>query len=151
MHSSRIRTARLLPVSPSMRCFGGGVPAGGVLAQGVYLPGGYLPGGTCPEWGGVYLPGGGGGVPVQVLPHCEQNDWQTGVKHNLRKLRLRAVKIKFWSLFYGNSPIACSFTNQCVQKKDPRLSASNRQLIHNDVQFGSAYCGPSNAISLKIT
>ena len=44
--------------------------------------------------------------------------------------------------------------NQCVQviqEKDPRLSASNRQLIHDDVQFGSAYCGPSDAISLKIT
>ena len=73
MHSSRMRTARLLPVSPSMHCSQGvylvlggrGVPgprgctcpvggtwSGGVyLVQGVYLPGGYK------VWG-VYLPGG---------------------------------------------------------------------------------------------
>ena len=74
MHSSRMRTARLLPVSPSMHCswvvyLPGGctwwecVPAGGVyLSGGVYLPGGvhtqevYLPRVcTCQ---GVYLPGG---------------------------------------------------------------------------------------------
>ena len=46
MHSSRMRIARLLPVSPSMQCsrgvyLPGGVPGwGGVPAQGVYLPGG---------------------------------------------------------------------------------------------------------------
>ena len=35
MHSSRMRTTRLLPVSPSMHCPGGGVPAlVGVSAQG---------------------------------------------------------------------------------------------------------------------
>ena len=67
-----MRTARLLPVSPSMHCSGGmylpgevylprgwwGVPAqevylpgGCTPAQGVYLPGVYLPGGcTCPGW-----------------------------------------------------------------------------------------------------
>ena len=62
MHSSRKRTARLLPVS-QYALLGGGVPAGGctcpggVPARGVYLPGGACPGGcTCP--GGVYLPGG---------------------------------------------------------------------------------------------
>ena len=42
MHSSRMRTARLLPVSPSMHC------SWGCTCQGC----------TCP----------GGGVPVQVLP-----------------------------------------------------------------------------------
>ena len=64
MHSSRMRTARLLPVSPSMLC-----------SQGVYLPRRvYLPeGSTCL---GVYLPGGGctcpggctclGGVPLYL-------------------------------------------------------------------------------------
>ena len=45
MHSSRMRTARLLPVSPSLHCSrGGGVPARGVPAQGVYLLGGTCPG-----------------------------------------------------------------------------------------------------------
>ena len=75
MHSSRMRTARLLPVSPSMHCsrrvpgpgvylVPGGVPGprGGVPdpgVGGVYLPRGDVPaweGCTCP---GEYLPGGG--------------------------------------------------------------------------------------------
>ena len=54
MHSSRMRTARLLLICPSMHC-SGGVPTGGYLIlgvylpEGVYLPGGYLvPGGTLP-------------------------------------------------------------------------------------------------------
>ena len=86
MHSSRMRTACLLPVSPSMHCSQGGyLPRGctcpggctcrgctcpgGVPAQGVYplggctCPGGYLPGGcTCP-----------GGAPVQVLPPMDRH------------------------------------------------------------------------------
>ena len=70
MHSSRMCTARLMPISPSMHCSGGVYLPGGVPVWGVYLPGGvpawgwgvpaqkgYLPGGcTCP---GVYLPEGG--------------------------------------------------------------------------------------------
>ena len=56
MHSSRMRTARLLPVSPSMHCTGECL----------------LPGGVCS--GGMATPGGRGCLP------CEQNDWQTGVK-----------------------------------------------------------------------
>ena len=79
MQSSRIRTARLLPVSLSMHCSRRGVPAQGrgayLLGEvylprgvGVYLLGGYLPRGcTCPggvpAWRGylprgVYLPRG---------------------------------------------------------------------------------------------
>ena len=42
MHSSRMRTARLLAVSPSMHCAGGSAP-GGVCSGG----GGLLPGGVC--------------------------------------------------------------------------------------------------------
>ena len=52
MHSSRMRTACLLPVSPSMHCSQGDVPAGGIPAQGgvparegLYLPR-YSPPGT---------------------------------------------------------------------------------------------------------
>ena len=58
MHSSRMRTARLLPVSPSMHC-SRVVPTGG----GVYLVQGGVPGpGGCTWSGGcVYLVGG---VPV---------------------------------------------------------------------------------------
>ena len=52
MHSSRVRTARLLPISPSMHC-----------SRGVYLPGGV------PAWG-VYLPGGGG-VPARGVLHFD--------------------------------------------------------------------------------
>ena len=86
-NSNRMRTARLLPVSPSMHCSGGrctclgGVPAwgctcpgrytavgGGVPAQGVgcTCQGGCTFRGGC-TWWGVYLPGGvpgGRGVPA---------------------------------------------------------------------------------------
>ena len=86
MHS-RMRTARLMPVSPSMHCSRGectcpgGVPARGCTCQGecvpagggggVYLSGGvYLLGVGVPGQG-VYLPGGctcPGGVPTWGLP-----------------------------------------------------------------------------------
>ena len=60
MHSSRVRTARFLPVSH----WGGGSAPGGVCL-GVLLLGGYLPlvWGVYPsmQWG---------------TPHCEQNDRQ---------------------------------------------------------------------------
>ena len=46
MHSSRVRTARLLPISPSMHC------SRGCTCPGVYLPGGC----TCP------------GVPARRVP-----------------------------------------------------------------------------------
>ena len=75
MHSSRMRTAHLLSVSPSMHC-SGGVPG----PRGVYLVLGDVP---CPRrvpgLRGVYLVLGGctwsrgcnwslGGVPAQALP-----------------------------------------------------------------------------------
>ena len=69
LHSSRMRTARTLTVSPSMLCSGRGVPGQGgctwsgrvYLVWGVYLvPGGYLVwGGVCSE--GCTWPWGGGG------------------------------------------------------------------------------------------
>ena len=72
MHSSRMRTAHLLPVSPSMHCsggctwsvwctwFGGCTWSGGMyLVWGVYLVGGVPgPGGCTLSWG-VYLVQGG--------------------------------------------------------------------------------------------
>ena len=59
MHSSRMRTARLLTVS--QHALLGGVPAGDVPARGlVYLWGVYLLRGC--TWGIMYLPGG---VPAQ--------------------------------------------------------------------------------------
>ena len=45
MHSSRMHTARLLPVSPSMHCGGGSAP--GVSAPGGVILGGSAPGGMC--------------------------------------------------------------------------------------------------------
>ena len=52
MHSSRMRTTRLLPVSPSMHCSGGVYLVPGVCtwSRGVYL----VPGGYQVPWG--YLP-----------------------------------------------------------------------------------------------
>ena len=44
MHSSRMRTARLLPVSPSMHCSRGTWPGGGTWSRrGVPGPGGMYP------------------------------------------------------------------------------------------------------------
>ena len=70
-HSSRMRTARLLPVSPSMRCsWLGGSTCSGM----VYLPGGCACPGGVPARRGVPaqgVPAGGvpaRGVPAQVLP-----------------------------------------------------------------------------------
>ena len=40
LHSSRMCTARLLPVSPSMHCTGGCLPLGGVCSRGVSAHGG---------------------------------------------------------------------------------------------------------------
>ena len=73
LHSSRMRTARALTVSPSMLCWGGcllpgvvsalggsarGVCSGGVCSGGVSAPGIVVsaPGGVCS--GGVSAPGG---------------------------------------------------------------------------------------------
>ena len=55
MHSSRMRTSRLLPVSPSMHC-----SRGMHLILRGYLVLGDVPAGgcTCPGGVGVYLPGG---------------------------------------------------------------------------------------------
>ena len=54
MHSSRMRTARLLPVSPSMHCSGGGYLVWGE----VYLVQGGTWSGGCTWSSGVYLVGG---------------------------------------------------------------------------------------------
>ena len=113
MHSSRTCTTCLLPISPSMHCSRGGVPAwvgypcpGGVPAWGVYLSRGlYLsrgytcPGGVCLP--GVYLPGvylPGGYCPGTPL----WTEWQTSAKIlPCSKLRLWAVKIG-WSEVHWN-------------------------------------------------
>ena len=74
LHSSRMHTARLLPICPSMHC------AGGVCSQGgVSAPGGCLL--QLDVWGcllrGSVYPSIQWGRP---LPPREQNDWQIGVK-----------------------------------------------------------------------
>ena len=63
MHSSRMRTARLLPVSPSMHT------AGGCLLWGVSAPGGVCSRGSRVfAWGGLSAPGGGCLLPGVSAP-----------------------------------------------------------------------------------
>ena len=121
MHSSRMRTAGVLPVSPGMHCsrgctcLGEGFPAQGrwVPARGVYMVWvGDVPGprrlgvylvlgvGGCTwsrgcTWSqrGVPVPGGVPGPRGCTSPSCGQNDRHV-CKHNFRKLRLRAVIIQ---------------------------------------------------------
>ena len=156
MHSSRMCTARLMPVSPSMHCSQMDVPA-----QGVYLPGGnvYLPGGWgVPGWGctglggcicwgwvylargctclggvpaqGEYLPGGYllGDAPAQVLPCCEQNSWHMLLKVlPCPKLRLRAVNIHH-----------AEFTilvNRCIYSFDVTTLCNNTSSPYNCLQI----------------
>ena len=72
LHSSKMRTARALTVSPSMLCRRGVPGPRGVylVPGGVYLVWGGLPGlGGCTWSGGVPSPGG---APGQVLPPCGQ-------------------------------------------------------------------------------
>ena len=71
MHSSGMRTARLLAVSPSMHCSGWGVPGTGgcTWSRGVYL----VPG-TWWTWSRGWCTWSRG-VPAQVPPR-EQNDRQ---------------------------------------------------------------------------
>ena len=81
LHSSRMHTARLLTVSPSMHCAGGSARGGSCM-----VPGGLLHGG---------VPGlGGGGILACTEAHspCGQNCWHTLLKIlPCPKLRLRAV------------------------------------------------------------
>ena len=105
MHSSRMRTARLLPVSPSMHC-GGGCLLWGCLLWGCLLPGGMsaprgclLPGGCLLLWGvcsrgsasgwGVYpsMQWGRHLLPVDRI--LDTRFW----KYYLAPTSLRAVKI----------------------------------------------------------
>ena len=111
MHFSRMRTTRLLPVSPGIHCSRGVpgpgegctwfqgvylVPVGCTWSQGVYLVPGGVPGlGGCTGLGGVCTWSWGvylvlGCVPAQVLPPCGQNHrclW----KYNLAPTSLQAV------------------------------------------------------------
>ena len=68
MHSSRMRTARLLPASPSMHCSRRGV----YLVGGYLVLGGYLVPEGVPGLGGV--PGPGWGVYLPRYSPCGQND-----------------------------------------------------------------------------
>ena len=67
MHSSRMLTTRLLPVSPSMHC-----------AEGICFPGGvYFQGGVCSR--GVFACGGGvcflgGSAPWGCISACTEAD-----------------------------------------------------------------------------
>ena len=87
-----MRTAHLLPVSPTMHCAGGGVCFRGCLLPGVCLPLGgvcFLRG--CLLWGVSTLGGVSQHAMEQTPPWTDRRLW----KHNLCKLRLLAV-INTW-------------------------------------------------------
>ena len=91
MHSSRMLTARLLPVSPSLHCVGvvsaagegllrgrvcsGGVVSalGGVCSWGLSAPGGSAPGGPG-VGGGVCCWSAAGGLFRGCIPACNAAD-----------------------------------------------------------------------------
>ena len=120
-----MRTARLLTISQHALHRGVYLHGGGVPAWGVYLPGGT-------PAGGVYLPGAGG-VPAGGVPargcNCQGMHLPGGVsqhtmgqtplwtdrhlwKHNLRQLRLQAVKMWFMTLSSNYDAIVNDVTDK---------------------------------------
>ena len=101
LHSSRMRTAHSLTVSPSMLCSRGGLVRGGCLVLGGSAPGGGLLLGGClvRGEGGLFLgqPGPGGRWCPRGRPP-QWTEWQTGVKIlPCPKLRLQAeIKNRFF-------------------------------------------------------
>ena len=104
MHSSRMRTARMLPVSPSKHCAGGSAPGGfrpgGVHSRGVSPPGG-LPLG-CLHLGVCLWPRGSAfGPGERGIPACNGPDFPLVNrildtcfwKYYLAPTSLRAVKM----------------------------------------------------------
>ena len=67
MHSSGMRTSRLLAVSPSMHCSGGALLQGGVCSGGVSAPGDVCSGAVSARGDGdlLQLGGGEGGLVSQ--------------------------------------------------------------------------------------
>ena len=119
-----MHTTHLLPVSPSMHCSGGGVPAWGCTCPGqVYLPRGNFP-------RGVYLPGGVY-LPRGYLPRYsprEQNSWHTLLKIlPCPKLRLRSVirNVKFVMFLFlilrQSAEAQVSFNSSIVKMKEAGL------------------------------
>ena len=82
LHSSRMCTARLLTISPSMYCTGGSAPRGVSAPGGVSAPRVSAPGGGCLLLGGVCSGGvvcsqggsspGGVSAPKGGIPACTE-------------------------------------------------------------------------------
>ena len=79
MHSSGMRTARLLTVSPSMHCAGGVCPGGRLCPEGLSTQGDVRPGGCLPLVGRVAA-SGPGGVSQHAMGQTPPVDRQTPVK-----------------------------------------------------------------------
>ena len=86
-----MRTARLLPVSPSMHCLWGGL---------YLVPGGVSGPGEVPGSGGMYLVPGG--VPVQVPPL-----WTEFLTHTSENITLPKTLFAGGNNFY-------SYTGNCT-------------------------------------
>ena len=104
MHSSSMRTARLFTVWGV--CIKGGLPnLRGVCIWGICpTPGGLHPGGLPNLGGGSAQPQGGSASGGWSDPPAPWKEWHTGVKTlPCPKLRLRAVNMKEWRIYFGNS------------------------------------------------
>ena len=99
-----MRTAHLLPVSPSMHCSGGVYLPGGrgcTWSRGVYLPGEvHLVPGGCTWSSGVYLPGGCTCIKSLFIA-SESEMFKSQVKKCSTKNRLQG---KFSFSIYVNGP-----------------------------------------------
>ena len=134
LHSSRMRTARSLTVSPSMLCSGGALSGGCLVLEGCLLPrGAWSQGGAwsrvgasggCLLWG---VPAPGGGVVSQHAlrqtppPVDRILDTRFWTILPCPKLRLRAVNILV--VFQQPSATKRSFRTNCTET---RISFANK-------------------------
>ena len=140
LHSSRMHTAHLLTISPSMHCTGGVPALGGCLLGGVpvpgvgggcLLPGGCLLRGVCLLLGGVCSWGGacshGGGIPSCTEPDTPPLNRILHAPENITLPQTSFADGKYWwphkGGLYCTIKVPCKILHATRKKHDP-LSAS---------------------------